>query len=164
MVISGYLTKNEVQCLHMNSEMMYICMCMLNGFAWLFCAEFQQHQKCFLKRMLVSDELVLLVPFLLISRPNRNMHPLCQVFCDVTRQAVQHSSFFLYFPFLAATDLTSSSTILPVFSFQLGIQDIYYYKFFFWKPGFIFQSSFRFTAKLNKKESSLLLPVPPPHY
>lgn len=71
-------------------------MCMLNGFAWHFCAVFQQCQT-----WLFKENARLLMPSVAgssCSSPGQTeTHLFCQVFCDATRQARQHSDFSLHF-------------------------------------------------------------------
>ena len=90
-------------------------MCMLNGFAWHFCAVFQQRQTWFFKEnahLLMTG----VAGSSCSSLGQTETHLFCQVFCDVTRQAQQHSDFSSHF-FLVTGVLTSSSTILPFFFF-----------------------------------------------
>ena len=96
-------------------------MCVLNGFVWHCCAVFQQHQTRFFKEnahLLMTG----VAGSSCSSLGQTETRLFCRVFSDVTRQARQRSDFSLHC-FLATGVLTSSSTILPIFFFQL--EDIY---------------------------------------
>lgn len=97
-----------------------------------------------------NQRLVLLVPFLLISRTNKQVSSLPN---SVTRQAYSLLAFSYTVPFLVIAESPTSSIILPVV-FQWRIEAIilsrtYSRKHFILKSGFIFNSNFRFTAKMS---------------
>ena len=99
-------------------------MCMLNGFAWHFCAVFQQRQTWFFKEnahLLMTG----VAGSSCSSLGQTETHLFCQVFCDVTRQAQQHSDFSSHF-FLVTGVLTSSSTVLSCFVLLLSLKSSLY--------------------------------------